>query len=154
MPTRSSSLLRAPGRCRFHPISVRQRRHECDTKLRVGDSLGTPAEQNAFFTGCRSKISSVRDDVYYSRFVLEYSCCPSPIFNSSVQHARLRSINVMLEMSFTVVFIVSPSVQSIHNAVRAKSQSSPLIALIAVHRCNLTLVINLSECHIDRFSSF
>ena len=57
-------------------------------------------------------------------------------------------------MSFTVVFIVSPSVQSIPNAVRAKSQSSPLIALIAVHRCNLTLVINLSECHIDRFSSF
>jgi len=35
-------------------------------------------------------------------------------------------------MSFTVVFIVSPSVQSIPNAVRAQGQSSPLIALIAL----------------------
>jgi len=56
---------------------------------------------------------------------------PSPFFNSSVQHACLRLINVMLEMSFTVVFIVSSSIQCILNAVRAKGQTRPYIALIA-----------------------
>ena len=50
---------------------------------------------------------------------------PSPFFNTSVQHACYSSINVMLEMPFTVVLIVSSSVQSIPNAVRAKGQSSP-----------------------------
>ena len=40
----------------------------------------------------------------------------------------------MLEMSFTVVFIVSPSVQSLPNAVRAKGQTRPTIALIAAAR--------------------
>jgi len=35
-------------------------------------------------------------------------------------------------MSFTVVFIVSSSVQSIPNAVRAKGQTRPLTVLIAV----------------------
>jgi len=56
----------------------------------------------------------------------------SPFFNSSVRHACYSSINVMLEMPFTVVFIVSSSVQSIPNAARAKGQTSPLIALIAI----------------------
>ena len=57
---------------------------------------------------------------------------PSPFFSSSVRHACLRSITVMLETSFTVVFIVSPSVQSIPNAVRAQGQTRPLIVPIAV----------------------
>jgi len=48
---------------------------------------------------------------------------PSSFFNSSVQHACFRSINVMLEMSFTIVFIVSSSVQSIINAIRAVGQT-------------------------------
>ena len=38
------------------------------------------------------------------------------------------------EMLFTIVFIVSPSVQSIPNAIRAKGpDQTPLIALIAVY---------------------
>jgi len=58
---------------------------------------------------------------------------PSPFLNSSVQHVCLRSINVMLEMSFTVVFIVSSSVQSIPNTVRDKggTDQPPYMALIA-----------------------
>jgi len=39
----------------------------------------------------------------------------------------------MLEMSFTVVIIVSPSVQSFPDAVRAKGQSRPLIQIF-IHR--------------------
>ena len=40
-------------------------------------------------------------------------------------HACYSSINVMLEMSFIIVFIVSSSAQSIPNAVRAQGQTSP-----------------------------
>jgi len=50
---------------------------------------------------------------------------PSPFFNTSVQHACYSSINVMLEMPFTVVFTVSSSVQSIPNAVRAQGPVQP-----------------------------
>ena len=53
---------------------------------------------------------------------------PSPFFDTSVQHACYSSINVLLEMPFTVVFTVSSSVQSISKAVRA---TRPHIALIA-----------------------
>ena len=38
----------------------------------------------------------------------------------------------MLEMPFTVVFIVSSSVQSIPKAIRAKGQTRPITALMAI----------------------
>ena len=72
---------------------------------------------------------------------------PSPFFNTSVRHACLSLINVMLEMPFIVVFTVSSSVQSIpqvhpHSTMRAAwSAINILLCVLNLRLLRLKLLL-------------